>query len=331
MTVRPRAISVLAVLLAVLGPACSTEPAEVGVTGGREFLWRDGSALPTARTEVAAALLGDVVVVAGGLTADGATSAAVEAYDLNGDTWSSWPDLPEPLHHTALVAAGERVWVVGGYRSDGSASVAVWSLRPGAASWEAGPDLPEPVGAHAAAFLAGRIHVVGGATAFGAGAALSLRHDALDPQSGTWEPEAALPAPRDHLGAAAVGEELFVVGGRELSLDRNTARMDVWDGATRAWRRGPDMPTPRGGLAAAVWRGLVFAVGGEQPSGTFDEVEFYDPRQDEWGTAPKLPTPRHGLAAAGARSRWLVVVGGGPEPGLSVSDATELLESEDER
>ena len=36
-----------------------------------------------------------------------------------------------------------------------------------------------------------------------------------------------------------------------------------------------------------------------------------------------MPTPRHGLAAVSVDNR-IFVIGGGPEPGLSVSDVNEI-------
>ena len=88
------------------------------------------------------------------------------------------------------------------------------------------------------------------------------------------------------------------------------------------------MPTARGGLAAAAIAGRVHVVGGEdlaQGGGTFSEHEVYDPQTDSWLKAAPLPTSRHGLTAQ-ASSDQLLVIGGGPQPALSVSGAVEIFE-----
>ena len=319
-------------LLAALAGACTTEdapprsadPPQPDPAVGADVAWRTGAEMPTHRTEVAVAGVGEFVVVAGGFTEDGATSDAVEVYSVAADAWDSLPPLPEPRHHAALVAVSDRFYLIGGYRPDGAPSGEVWLLAE--TRWEAGPSLPEARGALAAALVGDEIHVVGGATGFGAGARLSDRHDIFDTTTGTWRQAPALPEARDHLAAASIGPRLYVVGGRKLSLTTNSSRLDVFDTEAGTWVRGPDMPTARGGLAAAQWRGRLVVAGGEEPRGTFPEVEFYDPREDGWNSGPPLPTPRHGLGAAGLRSEFLVVVGGGPSPGLAVSGATELLE-----
>jgi N-acetylneuraminic acid mutarotase len=309
--------------------ACSGDPdpspsrsASVDVAEGMS--WSEGPELRTPRTEVAIAASDVAVYAVGGFTSDGEASTSVEILDLDTGRWSDGPDLPEPLHHAGAVFA-RGVYVIGGYRADGSPSDAVWFLPPGGDGWDAQPDLPTPRGALAVAFDRGTIHAVGGASAFGGRARLSAAHEVFDPQAGRWERLAALPEPRDHLAAAALDGNVYVVGGRKLSLTTNTGRMDVWDGSR--WSRGPEMPTARGGLAAAAGDGRVFVFGGEQPQGTFPEAEVYDEGEDRWSRAPDLPTPRHGLGAATVGNR-VYVVGGGPTPGLSASGATEILQLE---
>jgi hypothetical protein len=85
------------------------------------------------------------------------------------------------------------------------------------------------------------------------------------------------------------------------------------------------MPTARGGIAAAaVAGGFVVAAGGEAEA-TFDEVEAYDVDGQRWLSLPAMPTPRHGLGVV-AVGALLYTIAGGPTPGLSVSDAVEVLD-----
>ena len=241
--------------------------------------------------------------------------------------------LPVPLHHTGMVAVEGQLYVVGGYTSDGSASGGVWSWTPPAVEWKAETDLPTPRGALAVvASKTGegvRIHAIGGASRFGGGAPeLEPAHEVYDPTSRRWSTQAAFPFPRDHLAAASVDGDVYVVGGRLLSLASNQARLDIFDASTKQWRRGPDMPTARGGLAAAASGSRFFVFGGEEQGGTFEEVEVYDVESARWSAAEDLPTPRHGLGAAVIGNR-VYVVGGGPTPGLSVSGANETLTVEE--
>jgi hypothetical protein len=71
--------------------------------------------------------------------------------------------------------------------------------------------------------------------------------------------------------------------------------------------------------------GVVVAAGGEGGDGTFSEVEVYVVALDRWESLPGLPTPRHGLGVV-ADGDQLFVVSGGPQPGLTVSNANESLD-----
>jgi len=84
------------------------------------------------------------------------------------------------------------------------------------------------------------------------------------------------------------------------------------------------VPSERGGTGAAASRGFVLSAGGEEPGGTIADVLAYRIAERRWVPLPDLPTPRHGAGVAALGGR-LFVIGGGPEPGLTVSSANEAL------
>jgi hypothetical protein len=53
-------------------------------------------------------------------------------------------------------------------------------------------------------------------------------------------------------------------------------------------------------------------------------VYSLDLRTGNWLRSPDLPHPRHGLGVAAADG-FLYAIGGGPQPGLTVSDANDEL------
>jgi hypothetical protein len=65
-------------------------------------------------------------------------------------------------------------------------------------------------------------------------------------------------------------------------------------------------------------------VGGEEPAGTIREVLAYRVADRRWVPLDDLPTPRHGVGVAALGGR-VYVIGGGPQPGLTVSAANESL------
>jgi N-acetylneuraminic acid mutarotase len=68
----------------------------------------------------------------------------------------------------------------------------------------------------------------------------------------------------------------------------------------------------------------IYVFGGEEPSKTFNNNERYDSRTNKWFVEAPMPTARHGLGAALVDDR-IYVLGGGPQPGLSVSNANEIF------
>ena len=75
--------------------------------------WQSEPPLPTPRTEVAAAVAGNQIVVVGGYLADGTTTARVDVYDPVDRAWRRGPPLPLALNHAAATTLGRSAVVVG--------------------------------------------------------------------------------------------------------------------------------------------------------------------------------------------------------------------------
>lgn len=329
---------VVAAMLAVVLAACATEPStepaadptsEVStsdtptparegsdVTSAAPTVSRTRAApLPVPRTEVTGAVWDGGIVVVGGLDAGGATSDRADRWDPATDTWSPLPDLPMPLHHTTLGVVDGDLWLVGGY-VDGFVPVAgTWRLSPGAGTWVAGPDLPEPRGAPAVAVADSGLWVLGGVSDRTLSSTVRLR-----PDGSSWAAGPELAVAREHLGAAVLDGAPLAVAGRDGGLDTNVTSTEVVREETV--EPGPPVVVPRGGTAATTLDGVPCVAGGETPTTVIAEVECLV--DGAWRVVGELAEPRHGLAVV-AFDGALHVIGGGPEPGLTVSDAHEVL------
>ncbi len=281
---------------------------------------RRAAELPVPRTEVTGTTWDGRIVAVGGLTADGAALADVHVYDREADTWTEAPALPVALHHTAVEVLGERVYVVGGYSiQDGAwvAEAAVWSLGPAESAWREEPSLATARGALAVASTGERLVALGGVDR--AGGVLTST-EVLEPGAAAWEPGPSLTTAREHLDATAVGDEVYAIAGRAGGFDTNRASVEVLrDGD---WVEAPALAHSRGGIGAATVAGVPCVTGGEEPAGTIGSIEcLLDGR---WEIVGELEVARHGLVVA-SRDGELHVVGGGPEPGLTVSDVHEVV------
>jgi len=287
--------------------------------------------LPEARTEVAGVRWRDRIAVAGGFTADGEPSRRVDLLDRAG-TWSRGPDLPAGYDHATLAVLTGRLWLVGGNATpvdgdpddagaaDGGPTAAVYSLGPDDDAWRREASMRHPRSAPATVAAEGMLVVVGGFD----GERVLVATEIYDPDQGRWRRGPRLHQPREHTAAAVVGSTVYAIAGRQGSLDSNLASVESLRlPEARRWRAEPDLQATRGGIGAATVGRLACVGGGEEPGGTIATVECLV--GDAWETVSTLSVPRHGLALV-ADGDELHVLGGGPEPGLTVSDAHEVIE-----
>ena len=280
--------------------------------------------MPVPRTEVAGAALRGRIVVAGGLTADGAASNLVHVFDPGANRWEPGPSLPFGLHHSGMAALGDRVYLAGGYTNragqDWVAQAGVLSMAAGERVWREEPALSRPRGGLAMAAAGGRLIAVGGTDDRGT---FLRRTEVLIPGQPAWTPGPDMGEARDHLAAASSDGRVYAIAGRLGSLESNMATVESWDPAAGgSWRDEPRLNDTRGGTSAAEAGGRPCVAGGEEPRGTIASVECL--AGGRWTRVGALAVPRHGLAVVGLGDR-LHVIGGGPEPGLFVSGAHEAV------
>jgi N-acetylneuraminic acid mutarotase len=177
--------------------------------------WSAVADLPGARGALALAELGGKLYATGGSGASGSV-AEHAAYDPASDTWTALAFLPSPRNHLAAVTLGQFIYVIGG-RRDGAGTLNTGELDrydPGTDAWTVLAPMPTARSGHAAAVIEGRIAVMGGEV----DAANPPTHvfDAVelyDPGRNTWVGLAPMPIPRHGIGAATVGDLIYVPGG----------------------------------------------------------------------------------------------------------------------
>lgn len=329
----------LAICGAILAAACGSTPsgfadggapgADGGVAadGGAGGTWSARASLPSARQEIAAAVLGDDLYVVGGLVLLGGRTAGtreVLRYRPADNAWTRLADYPVAVDHAAAVALAGRVYVLGGSENfQPSAPLAeVWAYDPQGNLWEQRAGMPSGRWAPAAAVASGRIYVGGG---LGPSPRTIFEYD---PDGDAWRtlPGVLLTA-RDHLGAAEVGGKVYFVGGRVGA--QNLDVVEELDPALPSLAERARMPTARGGLGVAALSGRVYALGGETftlplPGGVYPHVEVYDPAANGWTRATDMKTPRHGLGVVAAGG-VLYAIGGGTSAGLGPSAVVEAF------
>lgn len=185
-----------------------TEPiADMWSYDPAEDVWQAETALPGPKAAFSLVALDGQLYAIGG--EEGA--AGVFVYDIEAKEWSAIDAPPETSRRgaAALVVDGQ-IWLIGG-ASSGDATARVDVFDPISGVWRIGPALPEPRAGHAVALHDGAIHVFGGRSA-------DLRRTlddmlVLELGSRTWQAGPRLMVPRTEAAAAAVGDEIFLIGG----------------------------------------------------------------------------------------------------------------------
>jgi N-acetylneuraminic acid mutarotase len=124
--------------------------------------------------------------------------------------------------------------------------------------------------------------------------------------SGAWTTLAPMPSARQEVAVAALGTQIFVVGGFGAGAEP-VAAVEVYDVATDRWAARAPYPAPVHHAAAAVVAGRLYVVGGytggrigwTRSAG----VHEYDPARDAWIARAPMPTARGALAVAAAGGR----------------------------
>ena len=118
---------------------------------------------------------------------------------------------------------------------------------------------------------------------------------------------------------------VYAIAGRTSGLDTNLLHFESWRPGQSRWRRLQPVPDPRGGTGAAGFAGRSSRRAARSPAGRSARCSRIASPRKMGQRLEDLPTPRHGVGVAALGGR-VYVIGGGPEPGLTVSSANESIE-----
>lgn len=246
--------------------------AEIDVYDPAADQWTRRKDMPTPVTHLNPAVDGKTVWFAGGFKGrhPGPVTDEVWKYDVDSDTWSAGPPLPEGRGAGALEVVGGLLHFVGGYKADrvtNSADHWALPLPVGADKWRRGADLPDPRGHLASIVVGGTLYVLGGQYGHDAGQVDVATCQAYDAQNDGWTPIASLPDGRSHFESSTMlrGGKILIAGGR---CNASTPPRDVvddlveYDPATNRWRVVGTLPKPLLAPSAGIIDGRLIVTSG---------------------------------------------------------------------
>ncbi len=229
-------------------------------------------------THAGVAVDGHLIYLAGGYVTrnlDGSggqifASARVWRFDIDTNSYSSLPDLPQARGSGALVRLGRQLHFFGGADLNRSDRGDHWILDlDGGSEWTVAVALPNPRSHLGYVAAGGKVYAVGGQFGIDTNLVAQTLVHVWDPASpDTWSTVAALPQKLSHISGSTftVGGRILVVGG-ESAHGVAVATVYAYDPATNAWSSLTPLPGSRySGVGGDVGGTLVIAGGSFQAS-----------------------------------------------------------------
>ncbi len=195
----------------VFGGGAATVGSTVQVFTGGAAASASGR-LPAPRADLAAAVVGNRVVLVGGY--DGVNPSPDVWQTTDGITFSVLARLPQPVRYPAVAVVGQKVYVIGGSlggASGAGATAAIQVIDAARGTAMVAGQLPASLSDAAAAVVGGGLYVFGGRSGGHAVDAVWK----ID--TGTLTPTLAarLPVPSSEMAVATVGGTTYLVGGED--------------------------------------------------------------------------------------------------------------------
>ena len=256
----------------------------------------------------------------------GATTAAVERYDIARDRWRRVRSMPVGLNHPAAAAYRGRVYVRrrlhGPRRPARRGGLAAIATTRAATAGRGCRTRPPSAPRWRSASIGGKLYAAGGANRR---AERSRRSRSTTSRAGAGRAARTWPSAREHLAGAVAGGAFYVLAGRVDGTGQLQGRR-----ALRA-ARAPLGAAARHAQAARRdrrGRGRRARDRGRRRGGRRDDRRGRGlrPRDARAGAACRdMRTPRHGLGVV-SRGRRVYAIEGGPTPGFDFSNAIEALD-----
>ncbi|MEN0076324.1 MAG: galactose oxidase, partial [Paracraurococcus sp.] len=184
--------------------------------------WVPIAPLPRPRGAAAAVALGGRIHLIGGASEPTLERASVgwhEVYDPKADRWTRLKALPGARDHVGCVAHDGGIHIIGGRFNTFEYNTDLHHVYVAARdTWELRAPLPTARSGHGLVIYRGRFFAMGGEAGVVADGRITQARvfgqmESYDPAADAWQSHAPMLTPRHAVGAATLGDAIYVAGG----------------------------------------------------------------------------------------------------------------------
>jgi hypothetical protein len=230
--------------------------------------------MPTPRTHLAVASVGNLVYAIGGVGNLGVVGK-VEVYNPQTDAWTSGRSKPTPAGFVSAAVLDDKIYVPGGAVAERQVVDVLEMYDPQQDTWQRRAPLPRALARYGLAVFDGRLYLFGGWD----GQAYVNTVYRYDPAADAWDELPPMAGSRGLLGAAALQDRIYLVGGYDGITEYDSC--DAYDPAAGTWSPCASMAMRRSNLSVIAVVDSLYAIGGAM-NGYLAFNERYDPRVDVW-------------------------------------------------
>jgi len=288
--------------------------------------------MPNPRTGTVALVLKNRILVLGGTSAYGNSSA--QLYDPSTDSWSFAEPVEWERPYWFGATANDMIFLVAGRNEHQITCTTVDVYSDLWQTWVTGTNTLSPREDAFIASVDGKLYVMGGRD--NKGNPNSQGDPVTSAERGTppsapptidftppapvtpeviinWSDAASMPTPRCHGPAVVVNNIIYTIGG--LGSGAPSKSVEAYDPASNKWIKKASLPEARFMFGAAAYNGKIYTFGGVNDKlQVVDTVDIYDVATDTWkASAAKLPKPTAGTSAVTYKDT-IYLFGGGKSP-----------------
>ena len=184
--------------------------------------WSPIAPLPRPRGAAGAVALDGRIHLVGGASAPKEERASVgwhEVYDPSADRWTLLKALPGARDHIGIAVHAGSIHVIGGRFNTFEYNTDLHHIyRPDRDTWETRAPMPTVRSGHGLVLYRDRLFAMGGEAGLVVGGRITQAEvfgqmESYDPVTDTWQHHAPMPTPRHAVGAALLGDAIYVAGG----------------------------------------------------------------------------------------------------------------------